>query len=63
MARGDEPEPCPACLGVSYVWIDPRSGIFNVEELIEEHERLRAGGSGGPCGAPCAGDRGSPSAE
>ena len=36
---GDELEPCPACLGVSYLWIDPRRRVFNVEELIEEHER------------------------
>ena len=53
----DEPEPCPACLGVSYVWIDSRRGIFNVEELIEEYERLRAGGPGG---ASCAGERSPP---
>ena len=44
-ARGDEPEPCPACLGVSYLWIDPRRGVFNVEELIEDYERRRAGGA------------------
>jgi len=24
------------------MWVDPRCGIFNVEELIEEYERLRA---------------------
>jgi len=53
LARGDEPEPCPACLGVSYVWIDRRRGIFNLEELVEEYERLRAGGSGDP-GDPAA---------
>ena len=53
LARGDELEPCPGCLGVSYVWIDPRGGIFNVEELIEEYERLQAGGHGG---AQCAGE-------
>jgi hypothetical protein len=53
LARGDEPEPCPGCLGVSYVWINPRREIFNVEELIEEHGRQRTGELGG---SPCAGD-------
>lgn len=49
--RGEEPEPCPACLGVSYVWIDPRSGILDIEELVEEYERLRAADTDGPPGA------------
>jgi len=30
------------------MWIDPRCGIFNVEELIEEYERLRAADTDGP---------------
>jgi hypothetical protein len=37
-ARADGPEPCPACLGVSYVWITP-NGILDVEEVLEEYER------------------------
>lgn len=45
--RGDEPEPCPACLGVSSVWLDAERRIFNVEELIEEHERPRAADGNG----------------
>jgi hypothetical protein len=40
--RGDEPEPCPTCLGVSYLWLDARRELFDVEELIEEYERRRA---------------------
>jgi len=48
LARGDEHEPCPACLGVSHLWIDARRAVFNVEELIEEYERLRGAGAHGP---------------
>jgi len=44
--RGDEPEPCPTCLGVSYLWLDERRELFDVEELIEEYERRRAAGLG-----------------
>ena len=51
MARGDDLEPCPACLGVSHVWIDARRRVFNVEELIEEYERLRAAATDGAGGA------------
>ena len=43
--RGDEPEPCPTCLGVSYLWLDARRELFDVEELIEEYERRRAAGA------------------
>ena len=55
LARGDEPEPCPACLGVSFVWLDRHRLIFNVEELVEDYERTR--GPGQPSAPDTPGDR------
>jgi len=52
LARGDEPEPCPACLGVSFVWIDRQRRIYNVEELVEDHERARRSGPAGELDEP-----------
>lgn len=35
----DEPEPCPACLGVSFVWLDEERRVFHVEDLVEHARR------------------------
>jgi hypothetical protein len=56
LARRDEPEPCPACLGVSFVWIDRQRRIYNVEELVEDHARTRRPKPPGELDAPDNGE-------